>query len=160
LEFKHIEVYLFRRRPRPRILVLRRSAGHRLPGVWQPVTGTLRRGESIFRAAAREVREETGLTPECWWLLEAPTLHYDRQGRLLALPRFAAEVGIRQVVRLSAEHDAHAFVAPGTAARRFLWDSQREALGAIGRQVLRGGVHARALEIPSRRFRGRGPRGN
>lgn len=146
---------MFRRRPRPRFLVLRRSADSRLPGVWQPVTGTMRRGESIFVAARREVREETGLDPNRWWLLEAPAFYHDRLGRLFAVPRFAAEVGAREPVRLSAEHDAHAFMSPRAAARRFLWDSQREGLRALGRQVLRGGALARALEIPPQRFRGR-----
>ena len=34
-------------------------------GFWQSVTGTLSPGETPAEAAAREVREETGLEPEC-----------------------------------------------------------------------------------------------
>jgi dihydroneopterin triphosphate diphosphatase len=41
-------------------LLLRRCAP---PDFWQSVTGTLRWGETPAQAAAREVREETGLDP-------------------------------------------------------------------------------------------------
>jgi dihydroneopterin triphosphate diphosphatase len=36
----------------------------RPPGFWQSVTGTLEWGETAAAAAAREVREETGLGPD------------------------------------------------------------------------------------------------
>ena len=69
-----IEVHLFRRAGRRvEFLCLRRARTRRLPGVWQPVTGKRRRGETAFAAARREVREETGLEPRRWWALEEPT---------------------------------------------------------------------------------------
>ena len=64
LRCKQIEVYLFRRRAgRIELLVLRRARGRPFAGVWQPVTGRIRRGERPSRAATREVREETKLVP-------------------------------------------------------------------------------------------------
>lgn len=157
LAVHHVEVYVFRRRRSgPQVLALRRSAGRRLGGVWQPVTGSLERGETIFQAAGREVREETGLTPRRWWLLETPLLLLDRaSGRPAALPRFAAEVPAGAEVVRSEEHDAHAFLGLPSAGRRFLWESQRAALAALRRQVLQGGRLARALEVPAARFTGR-----
>ena len=107
----------------------------------------------MFQAAAREVREETGLTAQRWWLLETPLLLLGDRGRLSVLPRFAAEVAAGSKVRVSSEHDAHAFLLPAAAGRRFLWDSQREALQDLRRQVLRGGPLARALEVPAAKFR-------
>jgi 8-oxo-dGTP pyrophosphatase MutT (NUDIX family) len=48
-----------------RLLLLHRAA-HRdhAPGLWEPVTGKLDEGEDPRDGAAREVREETGLTVE------------------------------------------------------------------------------------------------
>ena len=43
------------------VLLLRRSAPF---DFWQSVTGSLQPGETHFRAAERELREETGLTDE------------------------------------------------------------------------------------------------
>jgi dihydroneopterin triphosphate diphosphatase len=144
-----IEVHLFRRvGRRVEFLCLRRARTRRLPGVWQPVTGKRHRGETAPAAARREVREETGLEPRRWWALEAPTIFYQapRDG-MVAIPIFAAEVGPRDRVRLSAEHDEWAFLPAREAGRRFLWESQRRALEDVRLQVLRGGPLADALEL-------------
>lgn len=150
-----IEVYVFRRRGgRVGFLGLRRQPGDSLPGIWQPVTGTLRRGETAVRGALREVREETGLLPRRMWRLESVTAFLDpRRDTIRFVTLFAAEVGSRDVVRLSREHNDHGFLSAREAGRRFLWDSQRQGLAAVRSQVLRSGARARALEIalPSRR---------
>lgn len=144
-----IEVYVFRRRGgRVEFLALRRAPNRALPGVWQPVTGSIRRGERPLAAAGREVLEETGLRPRRWWRLESPTLYFDAlAGALHAVLLLAAEIGPRDTVRLSREHDGHRFLGRAAAGRRFLWDSQRLGLAAVGSQVLRGGPRAGALEI-------------
>lgn len=149
----HVEVHLFRRRAgRIEFLALRRAGDRQLlPGVWQPVTGKIERGERPLDAAAREVREETGLVPRRWWALESVSLYHDAaRGALMLLPLFAAEVGPRDVVRLSREHDAHAFLSARTAGRRYLWETQRRALAAVRGEVLAGGRLARVLEVVPR----------
>src|SRR5438045_522053 len=104
-----IEVYLFRRRARRvEFLCLRRARGL-LPGVWQPVTGGLRRREGVLAGAAREVREETGLSPRRWWALEGVGIYFDaRAGLARVMAMFAAEVDPQDGVRLSREHEAFA----------------------------------------------------
>ncbi len=144
-----IEVYVFRRRGRrTQFLALRRRPGDSLAGVWQPVTGTLRRGERAAAGAGREVREETGLSPRRLWRLEGVTAFFDpRREAIRFVTLFAAEVGAGDSVRLSREHSAYRFLAAREAARVFLWDTQRQGLAAVRSQVLRGGPRARALEI-------------
>ncbi len=161
----HVETYLFRRlRGRVRILCLRRAAGIALPGVWQPVTGRRRRGERALVAAAREVREETGLEPVRWWGLETLSIWFESASdRFVALPIYAAEVAPDADVRLSREHDAFAWLAPRAAGARFAWETQRRALAALEREVLRGrSAHllectALLAELRSRRPRPRAP---
>jgi dihydroneopterin triphosphate diphosphatase len=151
IECTHIEVYLFRRvGRRVQFLALRRSKGRSLGGVWQPVTGKLRRGESAAAAARREVMEETGIKPRQWWALETMTMFFEpSKDAIRLLPLFAAELRATDCVRLSREHDAARFVGVREAARRFLWDSQRRGLDAVRREVLRGGTLERALRIPA-----------
>jgi len=154
LAIDKVEVYVFRRRPRRvEFLALRRGPRKTLPGVWQPVTGKIERRETPVEAAWRETREETGLEPKRMWRLEQTTLCLDARGRgLMALPLFAAEVGPSETVRLSSEHDAARFVDARTAARLYLWDSQRQGLAAVARQILPRGPRSSALELdPPRR---------
>jgi 8-oxo-dGTP pyrophosphatase MutT (NUDIX family) len=116
--------------------------------VWQPVTGTLRRGERAVAGARREVREEAGLVPRRFWRLEHVTAFYEpRRDAIRLVSLFAAEVAPDDGVRLSREHTAHRFLSAREAAGRFLWDSQRRGLAAVRSQVLRGGALAKALEI-------------
>jgi dATP pyrophosphohydrolase len=148
----HVEVHLFRRRRgRVEFLAFRRLPNQRLGGVWQPVTGTRRRGETAFAAARRETREETGLEPIRWWRLEQPTVFFDPRADAIAmLPVFVAQLDARARITLSREHDRVAALGAAAAGRRYLWDTQRAALAAIQRQILRGGALAHALEIPLR----------
>lgn len=152
LRCKQIEVHLFRRRGRrAEFLLLRRSRDRTLPGVWQPVTGGIERGEAAWQAAAREVLEETGLTPLRWWALEHLTLYYSpAKDAVLAVPVLAAEVAWTDPVHLSAEHDRYAFVSPAVAARRVLWGTQRAAQRAVRDEVLAGGPSAAAREVTER----------
>jgi dATP pyrophosphohydrolase len=149
LAIHHVEVYVFRRRARgAEFLALRRSPGRNLAGIWQPVTGKIQLLETIAEAALREVREETGITPVRMWRLERTSVHLDSRGRtLVVLPLLAAEVGAREVVKLSKEHTEYRFVSAGVAARLYLWDSQREGLDAVRSQILPEGALARALEL-------------
>jgi dATP pyrophosphohydrolase len=145
----HIEVYLFRRAPRIQLLLLRRSGHDSLPGVWQPVTGRIHAREKALAAAAREVREESGLAPSRWWRLEHVVSYVNPlTDELRVVPLFAAEVELLSRVRLSDEHDAYRWVTPAAAAPLVLWDTQRAALRALRRQVLGPARLAAALEIP------------
>ena len=150
----HVEVHVFRRRGRLGVefLALRRAADRTLPGVWQPVTGRVDRGETALAAAAREVWEETGIAPLRWWALETTTVYYDAIADVVELlPLFAAEIAPDAVARLSNEHDASAFLPARAAGRRYLWEAQRRALEAVRLEVLRNPVLARALEVEPRR---------
>lgn len=152
LRCRQIEVHLFRRRGRrAEFLLLRRSADRTLAGAWQPVTGGIERGEAAWQAAAREVLEETGLTPVRWWALEHLTIFYSpARDAVLALPVFAAEVAWADPVHLSPEHDRYAFVPPAAAARRVLWGTQRAAMRAVRDEVFAGGPSADAREVTDR----------
>lgn len=146
----HIEVYPFRRRAgRVQFLALRRAPGRTLGGVWQPVTGKIDPGETALDAARREVREEIGTLPGRWWSLETMTTFYDASKDVIRLlPLFAAELGPRDAVTLSREHDAARFVSAREASRLFIWEAQRRGVQAVRREVIARRDLARVLELP------------
>jgi ADP-ribose pyrophosphatase YjhB (NUDIX family) len=115
------------------------------------VTGGIERGESVLRAAAREVREETGLTPLRWWALEHLATFFDPAGdRIRVVPVFAAEVAWTDPVRLSEEHDRYAFVTRAVARRRVLWATQRRAIAALWEEVASGSAGSAARDVTAR----------
>ena len=104
-----------------------------------------------MEAAAREVREETGLRPIRWWALEHMAMFYEvARDHVRVVPMFAAEVAWTDPVQLSHEHDRYAFLPMAKAWEQVLWASQRRALEAIGEEVLSGSPGGAAREITAR----------
>jgi 8-oxo-dGTP pyrophosphatase MutT (NUDIX family) len=57
------------------VLLIRRSPGRILPGLWQCVSGALEPGERVVAGALRELLEETGFGPddiEAFYDLDGP----------------------------------------------------------------------------------------
>ena len=101
-------------------LVLRRAAGDRSPGSWEAVHGAVEPGETPVDAAVRELREETGLSPDRLYNLSRVEMFYlHRHDAVVLAPVFAALVQSSQTPRLSAEHDSCAWLPPGEAAARY-----------------------------------------
>jgi dihydroneopterin triphosphate diphosphatase len=110
------------------VLALRRAAG-RSVGSWETVHGTIEPGETPTQAALRELREETGLVPlRLYNASRVEAFYQHRTDDVALIPVFAAFVPGVAEARLSPEHDAALWLAPGDAARRFAWPRERRAL--------------------------------
>ena len=115
------------------------------------MTGGIERKESVLRAAAREVREETGLTPLRWWALERLATFFDpAHDHIRVVPVFAAEVAWTDPVYLSDEHDRYAFVSPAIARRRVVWATQRHAIAALLSEIVSGASGESARDVTAR----------
>jgi 8-oxo-dGTP pyrophosphatase MutT (NUDIX family) len=110
-------------------LVLRRAPGGRCPGSWEAVHGHIEPGEAPADAARRELLEETGLQPERMYnLSRVETFYQHRLDEVALVPVFAAFVASDAVVRTGTEHDAHEWLDPAGARRRFAWPREARAL--------------------------------
>ncbi|HTO94702.1 MAG TPA: NUDIX pyrophosphatase [Bacteroidota bacterium] len=148
---RFIEVCPFRiRADRGEYLLLRRAAGESVyPGLWQFVTGRVERGETAQAAALREIREETGASPERFWVVPAVSAFYDASAdRVRSVVLFAAELESALTVRLSAEHDAYEWLQGAEARRRLVWPGQRSCLELVEQYILGGEEAGRLLAIP------------
>lgn len=118
-------------------LLLRRAPEVIYAGQWRMVSGKIRTGEAAWQTALRELREETGQTPECLFALPSVNLFYEWQAdRVNIAPAFAAALGADPA--LCREHDAFAWLAPEAAAARLVWPEQRRLLRLAHRLVADG----------------------
>jgi 8-oxo-dGTP pyrophosphatase MutT (NUDIX family) len=106
------------------ILLLRRSPGRILPGLWQCVSGSLEAGESVTAGALRELREETGFGPTeiegFYDLDQVNQFHEPSVGAIVTSAIFAVRLRAGAEPVLSHEHDASAGSRP---RRRSSWRS-------------------------------------
>lgn len=144
-----VEVCVFRFvRDRPEYLMLKRSPDEKIyPDLWQFVSGSLDEGEKAFDAALRELKEETGLIPQRFWVVPHANMFYDpAYDAVNVSPLFAAQVDPEARPTLSSEHGVFEWLPFVEARRRLVWPGQRLGLEIIDEYIL-GGEEAGILTI-------------
>lgn len=117
------------------ILLIRRSPGRILPGLWQCVSGSLEPDERVAIGALREVAEETGYGPDSIEALYDLDLvnqfHEPSVDAVLFSAVFAVRVrgGVEPV--LSPEHTAFRWLGLEEASRAVVWPGYRDAIERI-----------------------------
>jgi len=126
--------------PAIEILLMRRSPGRILPGLWQCVSGSLESGESVTAGALRELSEETGFGPGeilgFYDLDQVNQFHEPSVGAIVSGAVFAVQVGTLAEPVLSHEHDAMQWGTPEQALRMAVWPAYRESIRRIVENLL------------------------
>ena len=128
-----VSVYLVREAPGGmEVLLLQRCADHTFPGDWQGVHGHIERDETAWQTALRELQEETGIDPVCWFrLVRAGNFYEPDTDTVYLVPSFAAVAPAGADFRLSDEHQAAEWRPLSEARDRFRWVTQRDDMDAI-----------------------------
>jgi 8-oxo-dGTP pyrophosphatase MutT (NUDIX family) len=132
-----VDCWIFRVRDgeQPEILLIRRSPGRILPGLWQCVSGSIEPGERVAMAALREVAEETGYGPatiEAFYDLDLVNqFHEPSVDAVLASAVFAVRVRADAEPTLSHEHEAFRWLTLVEGAVAAVWPGYREAIDRI-----------------------------
>ena len=113
-------------------LLLKRAADQIYPDVWQMVSGKINDNEKAFETSVREIKEETGLTPEKMWVAPKVNSFYSADSDTICLiPVFAARVAKDSNVIISDEHSEYNWVKPIRAKKLLAWEGQRRAINLI-----------------------------
>ena len=100
-------------------------------GLWQVVSGKADGDEPFWKAALRELEEETGCRPVRFYNLEVES-HYDHvHDRVCLNPTFAAELAGDATVRLSPEHDEFIWLPFERALVTLPYPNQRESITRV-----------------------------
>jgi 8-oxo-dGTP pyrophosphatase MutT (NUDIX family) len=128
-----VEGYLFSRPPL-RLLIFRRPPSRGL--IWVPISGKVEPADPDLEAALRrELSEETGLPrPRSVTSLDWHVRFRADNGEVWRLHAYAVEVPALFEPRLSAEHEASAWVDPDEAKRRLHYEDNRAAVDRLVRQ--------------------------
>jgi 8-oxo-dGTP pyrophosphatase MutT (NUDIX family) len=119
----------------PEILLIRRSPGRILPGLWQCVSGSLEPGERVAAGALRELAEETGFGAdeiEAFYDLDLVNqFHEPSVDAVMTAAVFAVHVAPDAEPTLSHEHDDARWLALDMAHREVVWPGYRTAIERI-----------------------------
>jgi dATP pyrophosphohydrolase len=144
-----IEAHIFREQNgKLEFLLLKRSPEQYYPNIWQMVSGKIKENETAFNTALREIKEETNLTPEKFWV--APTVnsfYAPDKDYICLLPVFAAKVKYDCEVILSKEHSEYRWVSPEEAKNLLAWDGQRKSVNVIVDYILNRNSFLNFIEI-------------
>ncbi len=100
--------------------------------IWQPVTGRIEAGEKAWQAALREIKEETGLTPDRFYSANFIEQFYDIKRDIVALaPAFVGYIDTESKIKLSNEHKEFRWVSFSEACEMVEFAPQANALKHI-----------------------------
>ena len=132
LPLKYIDVFPFAQtREGLRFLLMKRSPDNSYPGIWQPVAGKIKHGETAWQGGLRELTEETGFSSLNFYALDhVSTFYLHQSDEILQVPAFAAEVPLENPA-LNHEHDVFQWLDLEGAIQTASWQPHRRALEAI-----------------------------
>lgn len=149
ITFSIVEAHIFRQTQFDiEFLLLKRSTGEIYPGLWQMVNGSIKKKEKAHETALREIKEETFLIPERFWVVPNINSFYSvKDDRIIMIPVFAGLVKNDNKVKISKEHSEYKWVKKEEALKLLAWPGQRKSVEIIYDYFLNGKSFLDFVEI-------------
>ena len=128
-------------------LLLKRSKNVTYPGIWQGVTGKIENSELPYKAALRELKEETGLKAEKLWTIDKVNTFYDAEENIMTLvPVFGVVVNSINVL-LSREHSEYKWCDIDETIKLLPWEQQKKGVHIFYQMLKENKDRLKILEI-------------
>lgn len=131
-------------------LLLKRSKdipNQRYPGIWQGVTGKIENSELPYKAALRELNEETGLKAEKLWTIDKVNTFYDAEENIMTLvPVFGVIVNSTNIL-LSKEHSEYKWCVIEETIKLLPWEQQKKGVQIFYQMLKENKDRLKILEI-------------
>ena len=109
------------------VLLMRRTRSN--AGQWCQIAGSIEPGETAWRAALREMREETGLVPVSLYSADLCEQFYEiGTDSIWVAPIFVAYVDSEATVRMNEEHSEYCWTSIGRAIDLLPFPGQKTML--------------------------------
>lgn len=130
---KLIDVYPYKiEAEKPRFLIFKRSSQKIYANQWRMVGGKVKVGEERWRAALRELKEETGLEPAKFWSIPSVNQFYEAQTDTLhTIPAFAAQIENNTHIQLDEEHTEFKWIGISEVKNYIPWPEQRRLMQLV-----------------------------
>ncbi len=126
---------------------MKRAPERLYAGIYHCVHGKIREGETAWQAALREMKEETGLKPSRFWVLDGTSSFYEaREDRMNIVPVFAAEVKTDKII-FGKEHCSYEWLPVEEAVEKVAWENHKKSLQILHRMMSEGFKDKKWLEI-------------
>lgn len=125
-----VDVYPYRQeRDEVKFLVFKRAADVQYAHQWRMVGGKANAQETYFEAALRELKEETGLSPDLLWSIPSVNQFYDyKSDSILQIPAFGAKVNKESPITLNHEHVTWKWISQEGLDTYIQWPEQKRLM--------------------------------
>ncbi|MCK9426315.1 MAG: NUDIX domain-containing protein [Ignavibacteriaceae bacterium] len=128
-----IEAHIYRKKNgKIEFLLLKRGEDANYPGIWQMVTGKIKKNEKAYETVLREVKEETNLSVEKLFVVPIVNSFYSYiSDSVNFVPVFLCLVNEGDKVKISKEHCKFRWVSKDKAKKMVAWTGQQKSLEII-----------------------------
>ena len=127
---KLIDVYVYRIiEGEPEFLLFLRSAKKIYAHQWRMIGGKVQEGELYWKAALRELKEETGLEPSQFWTIPSVNTFYEaKTDQIHHIPAFAIELDNDAIPHLDDEHTEYRWISISELDSYLNWPEQKRLI--------------------------------
>ncbi len=133
-----VDVYPYRKeQDEVEFLIFKRSADVQYAHQWRMIGGKVNPEETYYEAALRELKEETGLSPDLFWTIPSVNQFYNHDiDSILQIPAFGAKVNKELAISLNHEHVSWKWISQDNLDTYIQWPEQKRLMKLLANIVI------------------------